>query len=250
MSSQDKVERIMKKIHLLFSEGEPVLDDDNKVIVDRAEMFSALANLNMAIYEVMDQYEATTQARELAQRRQEKRDEARLAKVSDQVEDVYAASLIYTDDALARIQQLMEQTITASQQIWDSLHQNMEQEMERVRSDKVQLRDQLQDFRNSKKYMAMIDDCNRQREQEEKKSKEAAKRIQNEAKHFPMKVIPEIKVNPEYFLRRGLKPDGTPLTEDTSEKTEQMDQEKPVHEVPEVKVNLDAEYFKQKKVQE
>ena len=102
MSIQDKIERIIKQIHVLFSEGTVIPGEENKVIVDKTDIFPILEQLNLAIYELMDQYEATVRSRELAQRKSEKEGKELVERISQQTEDIYAASLIYTDDALIR----------------------------------------------------------------------------------------------------------------------------------------------------
>lgn len=231
MSTQDKIERIFKQIHLLLSEGETLPGKPDKVIVDKQEVFPILEELNVVLYEMMDQYEATSQARELAERRSEKRGEEMIERVSRQAEDVYAASLIYTDDALNKIYHLMEDAMISTQKIWNQVDQELDKEKRKVKEDQLELREQLQDFKDSRKYIAMLEDCKREREKQEKDADTPEKRIQNEAKHYAAKSNPEIKVNKAYFERR--------------EKLQEEEKEK-AGEVPEIRVDLDSEYFKWK----
>lgn len=231
MSAEDKIERILKQIHILLAEGESPSGSPDKVIIDKSEVFPVLEELNIAMYELMDQYEATTQARELAQRRSEKKGEEMIERVTKKAEDIYAASLIYTDDALNKIHSLMEDAMNSAQRIWDQASQEMEKEKRKVKEDQLELREQLQDFKDSNKYLAMMEDCNREREKQEKEANAPEKKIQNEAKHYPAKSAPEIKVNAAYFERRERK-----LKEEKGE----------AFDVPEIKVDLDSEYFKWK----
>ena len=231
MSAQDKIERIFKQIHLLFSQSDTLPGKPDKVIVDKKEVFSILEEMNIALYEMMDQYEATSQARELAQRRSEKKGQEMIERVSKQAEDVYAASLIYTDDALNKIYHLMEEAMLSTRKIWNQVDMEMDKEKRKVKEDQLELREQLQDFKDSKKYMAMMEDCNREREKQEKEANAPEKKIQNEAKHYAAKSNPEIKVNKAYFERR--------------EKLQEEEKEK-ASEVPEIRVDLDSEYFKWK----
>lgn len=204
MSTQDKMERILKQIHVVLAEGETIPEKPGKVLVDRDEVFSVLEQLNVIVNDMMEEYELTSQARELAQRRSEKKGEEMIARVTSQADDVYAASLIYTDEALAGIQRLMNDALAASRRIWSQVTENIEKEQRRVREDQMELREQLQDFKDSNKYITMIEECNREREklEKEKKTGEQEKKIQNEAKHYSMKGKPEIKVNASYFERR------------------------------------------------
>ena len=205
MSVQDKIERILKQIHVIFSETETVYGAPEKVIVDKNEIFSLLEELNLAMNEMMDQYEVTAQARELAQRRNEKKGEEMIERVSKRAEDVYAASLIYTDDALNKIYDLMEDAMSSSQKAWEEATQKMEKEKRKLKEDQLELREQLQDFKDSNKYLTMLEDCNREREKQRKEAKAPEKKIQNEAKHYSIKTQPEIKVNRAYFERREKK---------------------------------------------
>lgn len=261
MSTQDKMERILKEVHLLISEGEPVPGNTEKVIIDKQKMFSTLEKLNLAVYEIMDQYEVTAQSRELAFRRSEKRSEELLERISSQAEDVYAASLIYTHDALNLVQNLMEKAISDSREIWRKLILDMENEKHQVHKDQAELREQLQDYKDSNKYLVMLEECNREREKQEKKaSGEPEKKIQNEAKHYSMRGAPEIKVNPAYFHRRGMEVPGeeTPVTGKTEAAAESSENEfaditmvEGAKTAPvEVHVDLDSEYFKWKAQEE
>mgnify|MGYP007099695484 CR=1 FL=1 len=278
MSAQDKIERILKQIHVLLSEGKSLSGSPDKVIVDRNDVFPILEELNLAINDMMEEYEVTAQARELAERRSEKKGEEMVERVTRQAEDVYAASLIYTDDALNKVHHLITEAMVSSGRILSQLAENLESEQRKVKEDQLELREQLQDFKDSKKYMAMMEECNREREKQKKEPKTQDKKIQNEAKHYGMKVKPEIKVNPAYFERRGLNPDGTKSTvpgaaagtkASKSAKAEGKGSEDPaaVQEdymaagdmvsvskdpddapkpfvTPQVNVDLDAEYFK------
>lgn len=251
MSVQDKIERSLKQIHVLFSEGPIISGNPDKVVVDKKEVFAILEQLNLAIYEMMDQYEATSQARELAQRRSEKKGEELLERISRQADDVYAASLIYTDNALDQVQELLQKVMETSQRTWNQLGRELEREKKRVKKDQRELKDQLVDFKDSNKYLAIIENYNREREKKEQKKegKEPKKRIQNEAKHYALNEIPEIRVNPAYFERRRQKAaqneaESSKIAGEELERKE-YEAEKPAKEVDEIEemelLDLDLE---------
>ncbi len=265
MSAQDKIERTLKRIHVLFAEGESPAGEPDKVIVNKTEVFSILDDLNQAIYEMMDQYEMTSQSRELAHRRTEKKSQELIARVERQTEDVYAASLLYTDDALDRVYRLMTEALSASESIWSRLRQDVEEQQRKVKEDQLELHGQLQDFKDSNKYLNIIEDYNREREKQEKEAqadKGQVKKIQNEAKHYPMREKPEIRINQAYFERRGLKTDSAKAASDGAGEenvfakqgmaesdlppvSQSLEKEPETPFVmPEITVDLDAEYFK------
>lgn len=54
MSPQDKVERILKEIHVAFSKSETYNGHPDKVIIDRKQFLNLLDRLNQGIYDMMD----------------------------------------------------------------------------------------------------------------------------------------------------------------------------------------------------
>ena len=204
MSVQDKIERILKSIHLLFSKSEPYEGSGTKIIVEKQIVFELLEQLNLAFYEAMDQYEITTRKHEIAQRRCEKRGEEILQKASRHADDIYAASIMYTDDAINRICYIMDDANQAVQSIFRKMNTEIEEQRDRVRHNQLELTGQLRDFADTDKYVKLIEEVNRQREKERQMELEGRKekKIQNEGKSYSA-VKPEIKINQAYFERTG-----------------------------------------------
>lgn len=100
----------------------------------------------------------------------------------------------------------MDKAISDSRDIWQRLSMELEKEKHQIREDQMELKEQLQDFKDSNKYLVLVEDCNRERKKQEQKKNgtQPEKRIQNEARHYALKAAPEIKVNPAYFKRRSL----------------------------------------------
>ena len=61
MSPQDKVERVLKEIHVTFSKSEMMDGHPDKVIIDRKKFLGLLDRLNQGIYDMMDQYADTSE---------------------------------------------------------------------------------------------------------------------------------------------------------------------------------------------
>lgn len=204
MSVQDKIEHILKNIHLLFSESAPYEEGSSKIIVEKQIVFELLEQLNLAIYEIMDQYEITKRKHEMAERRCERRGEEILQKASKHADDIYAASIMYTDDAINRICYIMEDANEAVQKIFRQINMDMESQRERVRRNQLELTSQLRDFADTEKYVKLIEGVNRQLEEEHRQQMEGkeAKRIQNEGRSYST-IKPEIKINQAYFEQTG-----------------------------------------------
>ncbi len=208
MSVQDKIERIFRSIHLLFSTSEFYGEDESKVIVEKQKVFQLLEQLNLAVYEAMDQYEVTRQKHEMAERRCEKRGEEIIMKASRHADDIYAASIMYTDDAINRICHIMEDANDAIKETLGKVNMEIESQRERVRRNQLELTGQLRDFADMDKYVKMIEEVNKQLERERRLQLEGReeKKIQNEGKTYAVEK-PEIKVNQAYFERMGIRPE-------------------------------------------
>lgn len=277
MSIQDKIERILKEIHVLFSQSQTCEGDNTKAVVEKQKMFELLEQLNLAVYEVMDQYEVTSQKHEMSERRSQKRGEEIIGKANRHADDIYAASIIYTDDALSRIQYIMEDANKSVQRIFRKMNSELKDEKERVRQNQFELKEQLQDFADAQKYLKVIEEHNQEREKElrEKIEKSKGKRIPNEGKSFSA-IQPEIKINKAYFDQVGrhydesgslVEQEEDEVAESLSRVTgkefaeslrrraamggmrEEQEEHSAVHAAPEVKVNLDSAYFKQKQTE-
>ena len=96
----EKIEEILKAIHVLFSKCDSYNNSPDRIILSKRDMFDLLEKLNYAVVEVMDQYEATTRSKEKAKQQMEKMGQDIIADASSKAEDVYAASMLYTDEAL------------------------------------------------------------------------------------------------------------------------------------------------------
>ena len=226
MSAQDKTEEILRQMHILLAGSEAYDSIGSKIILDKKRMLELLAELNKAIYAMMEEYELTTQGKERARREAAKIGEDILKDASGKAEDVYAASVMYTNEALRHVQEIMQRATDAMQEIYKDANEKLQKEKDVVRRDQSDLKGHLQNLADTDKYLNLIEDRNREIEKERAKEK-------GEVKPSPYSAIkPEIKINQEYF-EKAL-PEEIP--EDTPEEAA------PKAEVN-VNVNLDAEYF-------
>ena len=204
LSAQDRLERILKKIHVMLAEGEPVPGKSGKICVDRDAVCAMLERLNVAVKDLVEESEMSRQARDLAVRRSERQGEEMVSQAEKRADDIYAASLLYTDDALAEVQRKLDDALRTGRKIWMSFSDRMEEEQKRIRDDQMTLREQLQDLKDSEEYLGIVEERRAKREKLEKEKQETnqEKKIQNEAKHYPAATQPEIRVNKAYFERR------------------------------------------------
>lgn len=240
MSPQDKVERVLKEIHVTFSKSEMMDGHPDKVIIDRKKFLGLLDRLNQGIYDMMDQYEQTRQSRNNAERAFRKKGDEIIEAANANAEDVYAASVIYTADMIGAIRDLMDQTNDSMNDLFMQFKKDLREQKDKLQSHENELQGQLADLADTKKYLSIIDDINRQRARKNRDleaEKEAGVQYARNMMYIPPSE-PDIKVNEQYFENSGTKrpedilSDGAPA------------------EKPDIKINTDAAYFKWKASQE
>ncbi len=244
MSVQDKMERVLREMHIMISRGKLFPEDENFVLVHKKAMQKQLTALSEAVRDVLEEYEATAESRHRGEREAERHRMEIVRNANRQVEDIYAASVIYTDDALGRIQDIIEEAEEAAKNIMHQMTRDMEEEMRIVRNNQLELKTQLDDMKETGKYLKIIEDKNRElakakasKQEDDKTSKYKRRKETEMAEEFtvPMPDI-EIKINEEYFEKAGLTPEGL-LIEDLQEEGEELTYEK-----PEIRIN--EEYFR------
>ena len=228
MSAQDNMEKVLRELHVLLSKSNPYERDSNYLVVNKKEMLDILKQLAVCMSEVMDEYELTQQGREQAQRENRKIGEEIINDARAKAEDVYAASVMYTDEALRRILDIMDEANESVKAVYDSMGEKLANERKLVSGDKLELKSLLQDLKDTDKYMGIIEERNKKIAKEKKWKEEDTESSPYAA------VKPEIKINRDYFEQQGISFE-EPEEEQPEEKTEKA--------APEISVNLDSEYF-------
>lgn len=240
MSPQDKVERVLKEIHITFSKSETYDGHPDKIIVDRKKFLSLLDRLNQGIYDMMDQYEQTRQSRNNAERAFRKKGDEIIDAANKNAEDIYAASVIYTADMLGRIRDLMDETNESMNDLFRQFRKDLREQKDLVKNHETELQSQLADLADTRKYLEVIKDINRERDRKNRDiqaEKEAGAQYAKSMIYTPPSSA-DVKVNELYFEKAGKPvPGESPVTEAAAVK-------------PDIKVNKDAAYFKWKESQE
>ena len=265
MNSQDKLENILREIHITIAEAQIIDYENNQIIIDRKLMYEKLNRLNVAIYEIMDEYELTQQSRDRAERDAKRHGDELIHKSERQAEDVYAASILYTNDALSRMQYIMQDAMDKFELACNQAKELLAEEKRTVRTNQSELKGQLQDLKDTEKYLHLIDEANKRIDKEREEEQSGRKNVRSPYAD----IKPEIHVNPAYFERIGVEvdKDGKPIGRKNNRKEKDAKEADTrfrdpddlpeddfeddfelidLSEKPEIKVNLDSEYFKQK----
>ena len=248
MNIQDKLERILRELHIMVSRAPASDINEDYVLVPKKEMQKELGNLSQTVREMMDAYEVTEQGRNRGELEAEKLRMEIIRDANQQAEDIYAASVIYSEDALGRIQFIMDQAEMAASEVLKRMNREMEEEKRIVRSNQLELITQLEDMKDTAKYMKIIDERNRElaKAKAQKKESKQSRKYQRKGERDPefTAITPEIKINEEYFEKAGLTPEGIPK-EVAEEMAKEAPEEPIVYEKPVIKVN--PEYFEKTK---
>lgn len=235
MSVQDKVERVLREFHVLISKSEPYQQDSQKVIVDKKDVLELLDQLKYCMSEMMEEYEITSSSRDRGEREARKKSDAIVRDAEHMAEDIYAASVLYSDEALIRIQKIIQEANDDMEKVFGTVKEEMKARQKIVRENQLELKSSLENLKDTDKYRNLIEERNKQL-QKEKQKKEEHKMTSVAAPLFPAGK-PEIKINPEYFEKTG-RPMEVPSEEPATQPEQKAAQEM------EIKVNLDAEYFR------
>lgn len=231
MSAQNNIEKVLRSVHVLLSKSEPYAKEPTKVILDKQEMLDLLNELNKAIYDIMDEYELTKQSRDRAEREFKRQGDEIVWNASRKAEDIYAASVMYTDEALNRIQDIMRETESSISEIYSDMNRQLKEQEQMIKSNQLELKSTLQDLVDTEKYLRLIEDRNK----EIRKEKESGKAPEERESNIYANRQTEIKINQEYFEKMGIS-----LDDDVEENnTAEVD----------ISIDLDADYFKWKEEQ-
>lgn len=160
-----RVEEILKKIHVVFAKGESYQNSPDQIILSKNEMFSLLEELNEAMYEVLDQYEATNRAKEMARLETEREASEIIAEAKREAEGVYAGSLVYTDTMLDELNELINNTKDNIRREYIELLAKMDDRMETLGKNREDTKDLLSELHESDLYVNMLEDVRKAREE-------------------------------------------------------------------------------------
>ena len=200
MSSQDKLEKVLRDIHILISRSE--VYDKDRIVVNKQDMSGLIDRLNASIYEIMEEYELTKQSRDKAEREHKKQGDKIIWDASRKAEDIYAASVMYTDEALNHIQAIMDESTEQIRAVQDAMLKDLEEKKQIVRTNQLELKSQLQDLVDTEKYLSLIEERNKEIEREKEKHGRRFGEPKEKSQFADVKT--EIRINKEYFRNAGI----------------------------------------------
>lgn len=238
MSTQSNIEQVLKNLHVLLAKSEKYALDERKIVVEKKKILDLLTELNVCVTAIMDEYEVTEQSRNKAERDFQRQSDKIIEDANKKAEDIYAASVLYTDEALRKINHIVKETSMAVSNIYTDMSKKLKEQEELIRENQLELVSELQDLRDTNEYLKLIEERNKEMEKEknlgeENKSKKSSIYANRQT---------EIKINEEYFEKMGI------ALEQEAEK--ELEETLMKNAKAEIKVNLDADYFRWKEGKE
>ena len=204
MGARNKTEEVLKKIHVYLATAEPYPGSSRKVVVDKNDFLGILKELNVCMSEMIEEYEASENSRDKAEREHRKKSEELKKDAKRDAEDIYAASIMYTDQALRRIQDAIDEARVKMGEVMTKTDDMLREQRQVVKSNQLELISRLEGLKDTDKYMRLITDENIRIQKElEKAALEAADAPTMDPEIYD-RAKPEIRINTEYLDRLGL----------------------------------------------
>ncbi len=227
MGAADHTEKVLREMHILFSKA-PVYEGTN-VVLDKNVVIDCLRELRQCMYEMMNEYELTIQSREKANRELKRENDERIMDSVKQAQDIYAASIMYTDHSMHELQDVVSGMRENINQMSMDFDTRIKGEMQKIKSNQLELKSRLEGLLDEEMYLRLITEANERREKEKEKNVQEEE-IPSPYTHIkadirvnedlidaiggvdvpPMeekdysKIVPDIKVNMDYYEKQGI----------------------------------------------
>lgn len=170
----EKLEQTMKKIHIYLANCKESAYSSEELVVSKKRIFSLLEELNYAVYEVMEEYEATVASRDRGIAMVERQAAEIKEDAVHRAEEVYAASLLYTQQAIVDMQNVLEYTFEKTKQEYESMMSGYQEKMIYLERNSQDIVSQLGAMADAKTYLHVIEGI------KDKKKKEAEQEREEE----------------------------------------------------------------------
>lgn len=244
MKEQERIEKALKDIHVLFAKSESLPEDKDKIVVDKRQLFGMLEEINKCMYAMMDRYEITKESRERSERKSKEKCEQMMDESTRIAEEIYAAAVMYTDDTMKELYEEIRATQTKVVEMTEKLADEIDRQLRTVVKNREELRGELTEMAEGEKYLRILQEESKKSGRDNKKAVEASKGRVNPSNYHsfleepeweePVRIMapaPEIKIDPAYAEDAVL---------------DEFEEGVVTPSEPVIQVNYDSAYFKMK----
>lgn len=175
---QEKLEQIMRQIYLMLSNCEESAYSSEDLIVPKKRIFQLLEELNYTVYDLMEQYEGTVASRERGLAEHERRMAQIKEEAKGRAEDTYAASLLYAREMFMDMRKTTEQMCQNLRKEYNAALRNYEESLRYLQENEESMVAQMSVMMDSKKYLRIIEQQNKEQEKNQTLTEEEKKRME------------------------------------------------------------------------
>lgn len=175
---QEKLEQIMRQIYLMLSNCEESAYSSEDLIVPKKRIFQLLEELNYTVYDLMEQYEGTVASRERGLAEHERRMAQIKEEAKGRAEDTYAASLLYAREMFMDMRKTTEQMCQNLRKEYNAALRNYEESLRYLQENEESMVAQMNVMMDSKKYLRIIEQQNKEQEKNQTLTEEEKKRME------------------------------------------------------------------------
>ena len=173
---QEKLEQIMRQIYLMLSNCEESAYSSEDLIVPKKRIFQLLEELNYTVYDLMEQYEGTVSSRERARAEHERKMARIKEEAKGRAEDTYAASMLYAREMFMDMRKTTEQLCQNLRKEYNEALRNYEEGLRYLQENEESMVAQMSLMMDSKKYLRLIEQQNKENEKKQNLTEEELKR--------------------------------------------------------------------------
>jgi len=175
---QEKLEQIMRQIYLMLSNCEESAYSSEDLIVPKKRIFQLLEELNYTVYDLMEQYEGTVASRERGLAEHERRMAQIKEEAKGRAEDTYAASLLYAREMFLDMRKTTETMCQNLRKEYNEALRNYEESLRYLQENEESMVAQMSVMMDSKKYLRIIEQQNKEQEKNQTLTEEEKKRME------------------------------------------------------------------------
>ena len=160
----DRIEEIMRKLHIYLENCKESQYSSEDVIVSKKRIYEFLNELNEAVFDVCECYEATKEAKAKALNAVEQEAAGIKQESMERAEHVYAASLLYTENAINSMKNSLEYSYLKVRREYENLINNYNEKINELETNQKALVDELNGMSDNQTYLRIIEDIKKKNE--------------------------------------------------------------------------------------
>ena len=156
MTPREKAEIAIQDIreHLAGCRQSPV--DPNLILADRRDFANHIDRVEKILQDVLDEYEAILEQRGEIERAARRESDQIISNAESRADDVYAASIVYTDNMIGSLQTIIDDTNDSLNGVIRRFRKEMRRQKDLLKKNEIELQAELLQLKDNKKYLTTM----------------------------------------------------------------------------------------------